>query len=436
MIQPGAFVHYRPSAAASARDGVKFFPAIVIEVAGPSVVSLLAMPDGFPAYQVADVRRDQALATANTWRAVGTANAFADPFLTAISARSSIRIAGGIDSLTYGGGSPTTLYATTLVPALKALYGDGGVGTIPFDNAGFGAVGMSSAFFKNGSVGYITDLAYTDTIRKIAPGGKGLYVTAGDGSTPAISFADWDGVFFPGYDTITVFGELRSSGASYLLKQPGAGNNGPQITISEANGYPLNTPIATSFKRDPNYAFGCDVANITGNISIYTFEATKSTAAGGGLIFSNWGIGGQKTLDWAKLDDARQRFWWSQFAYDAFIMNGGMNDRLTSHEYDFANAMMTCVSRVQACAKTRVLLVIPHEPSDIAAGGVLMQNYPFVLDAIAKQRGCGLIDDRIAMGGTYAQSVAAGFMDADGVHPSATGNAVRASAYLANLALA
>lgn len=364
----------------------------------------------------------------------GVRNPYADPFTTQISSRAILRVAGGLDSLTAGGGTVFSAYQDTFVSRLKSVYGDGGYGVMTFDLQGFSNLGMTSGFGKSGGVNYINGLAQSNAIRKIAPAGGGLYTTGAAGAD-FCSFGQPNAqTWFAGYDTVTIWAELRTTGSLFTLASHLGGSTGPNIVISEANGYPLNTPLRLSWKVRSGDLVGAGLSGITGDISVYAFEATKSGTAGG-VTFSNFGIGGQKATEWAQLDDTRQRFWWRTFGFDAFIMNAGMNDRSASSDVVFARALYDCVSRVQDCPKTRVLLVIPHEPGDIAGAGSNMQRYPQVIESVARTLNCGLIDDRVSMGGNYARSAALGLIDADSIHPTPAGNSARTISYIEALRL-
>lgn len=145
------------------------------------------------------------------------------------------------------------------------------------------------------------------------------------------------------------------------------------------------------------------------------------------MTLSNCGISATFLSQHASLDDAWGRAWIEMLRPDVYILDGGMNDRLTDDVALFGRNLNKVVSRWLSAGTADILLVRPNDSWDAATS--YLSHYDNVLVATALARGCAYIDDRAALG-NYASAVAAGFMT-DLIHPSPTGNAQRAAAYLA-----
>ena len=324
-----------------------------------------------------------------------------------------IRIVAGIDSLTDGGGSPSSTWRSTFTPYAKSVLGSGGPGLINCqrngdpDYTGFGlGNGMS----------YITGLAWNNAIRQKSFFGAGLYTTASTNAYFGCGVADETNLL--GWRLIC---ELRSDDALFKWRMNSTNENMVSTgdTISVAGGYAKNVLLDLFRPVTPSVGGvkGISIEGVVGDCTFYAMEAVRSTP---GVTVTNLGLAGTKASDWAQLDDTRMRDFIRLMNADVALLNMGMNDRLTDKGYTFGRNLATIVDRFKVIPATNVILIRPNDASDAASSH--LNEYTNVIRGVANSRGCGFMDVRDALG-DWATALAAGYSASADVHPTPTGNA-------------
>ncbi|MFG1395859.1 GDSL-type esterase/lipase family protein [Roseixanthobacter pseudopolyaromaticivorans] len=320
------------------------------------------------------------------------------------------RVFCGIDSLSAGGGDPLSTYRTPLAAGLKERLGDGGPGLLWFDalNAGYysGATGGTVSAFLVGNP------AWNSGARSHSLCGLGTTFTGVSGA-----YAGLD----PGapWDRVRIYFEL-GTGGSFGAVADGAGAIGETVDTTR---FPTGTLCSVDLYRAATHETAMAIYSGAGTFTLFGAEFLLD---GGGATVSNAGISATALAQHASLDDSWGRAWAQLLKADVYILNAGMNDRLTDDGAKYGFGINKLVGRWQA-GGTDVLLVRPNDSSDVAT--TFLAGYDKALQMTAMARRCGYVDDRDALG-VYADAVAAGFMS-DLIHPNDPGNAARAAAYLA-----
>lgn len=324
-----------------------------------------------------------------------------------VAPRRHLRVLAGIDSLTAGGGDPFSSYIPTLATRLKRRLGDGGPGLYFFDV-------LSPGYYHSAGGGVatsfiVTDPAWDSGARSHSLCGRGLSITGAAGGSVGLD---------PGepWDFCRIYFEI-AAGGSFSAVNGGAG--AAAVSVSGAT-------HATSV------LCAVDLASTQGNTSLAIYSVNGGVnffgadflSGSGGVTVSNCGLSGSFLGEHASLDDGWARQWARTLRADAYLLDGGMNDRFTVTAAGYSEVVNKVVDRWQS-AGTEVLLIRPNDSSDAAS--TYLAEYDRVLKTTAAARGCAFLDDRDALG-VYAAATTAGFM-ADAIHPSATGNARRAAAY-------
>ncbi|MFG1462130.1 SGNH/GDSL hydrolase family protein [Xanthobacter sp. DSM 24535] len=325
-----------------------------------------------------------------------------------ISPRRHYRILCGIDSLTTGGGDPIRpSFLGPFAAALKSLYGDGGPGLIWFDT-------LSPNFYalpgSGGTAAPFTAEDWDAGARSHTLCGRGTLFTGSDGGLAGLD---------PGvpWDRARVYFEL-SAGASWS----GDAGAGTGVT-ADTTIFPAGTLCSVDVRRNGVTALG--LYDITGTLTLFGVDFLNDE---GGITVSDCGVFESTLADHAGLDDGWAHTWAQLIQPDLYLLNAGMNDRITSQTTKFGAGINTLVSRWQSSGRTQVVLVRPSDTDD--ADITNLSRYELPLRATALARGCGYVDDRDALGGAYAQALVEGLMF-DGQHPNAAGNQRRADAYVA-----
>jgi lysophospholipase L1-like esterase len=328
-----------------------------------------------------------------------------------INPASHLRVFAGIDSLSAGGGEPEfSTFRTAFAAGLKARFGDGGPGLLWFDalNAGYysGASSGTAGAFLLGNP------PWTSGARSHSLCGLGTAFTGVSGG-----YAGLD----PGapWDRVRIYFEL-GTGGSFGAVADGAGAIGETVDTTR---FPTGTLCSVDLYRA---AAGATALAIYSGAGTFTLFAAEFLLDGGGATVSNAGISATSLAQHASLDDSWGRVWAQMLKADVYILNAGMNDRLSDDGAKYGYGINRLVGRWQA-GGTDVLLVRPNDSSDAAT--TFLAAYDKALQMTAMARRCGYVDDRDALG-AYADAVAAGDM-ADLVHPSSQGNRKRAESYLA-----
>ena len=321
------------------------------------------------------------------------------PAFSGISPSSSPVILFGLDSLTDGAYSSS--FRTYLQSHIVGSVGDGGPGFLPF------VLGLDAYSF-NRSPG-VLDVVISDGIYgQYALGGKGQYVVSGGGTDYFVVTPNGD------WDTCKVF----------YLQQPGGGSF--SIAPSVSGGLQtVNTAGTLSIQSFtvPNMEGVLTVSAITGNVCIFSGLFLKN---GTKAVLGNLGVSGQTLQSWASQNSTIIQQYIAALNPGAFFINGGMNDRITRTAAQHYADMTTVVGNFKtACPACNVMIIQSNEPADTASNNFL--SYTSAKIQVAKEKGCGFYDDRDSFG-TYANANALGLM-ADGVHPNAAGNMIKAGSY-------
>lgn len=348
------------------------------------------------------------------------------------------RLLMALDSLSDSAGGST--YRTSFMSALRAKYGDGGLGLSQFGTAQGGVT-----FFYGGGFGNaFTSLVWSDAGRLANSFfGAGMYSYNISTGSYAVLYASTDDNEII---AVSVLVRFTAAGQSFKIKQYDAGAT--QITISsDVYGFSepvwITVPMQVAFDGSTVRA-GIAINDVNTNGANYVYWLAHQfhyADTRAGVDFANLGIGGTKVADWLALDETNFVRNMRLIGPDAIVFNGGMNDRgsglsttatKTDNASVFAANYGKVLDRIERGAPAATgLLVIPNEPSDVATTGIGL--YPSIIKATAQRLGWACHDDRSVLGG-YAAANAAGYMY-DAVHPSSTGNALRGAAYAARTAL-
>ncbi|QWA09508.1 SGNH/GDSL hydrolase family protein [Sodalis ligni] len=326
------------------------------------------------------------------------------------------------DSLSEG--AYGTTWRTHFQKIMRAAFGDGGPGYQAFDysysvdqGANYQNSGWSTISIADGIYG------------QYAPGGYGQYCQSGTGAE-----------FFR-YGPLNKWTETR---ILYWIQPEGGvftitGSGGAFSTIivdTSKTAYNGSTPATSIFIGHVDIS-----VLVTSQIDlvVYTTADGKPTCVFGGLfknssyprgyLQGSLALGGRKFADVAAQDMSIRQQWLSLLAPAAYMLNGGMNDRVIGTGQTPAQhqaAIEAIITANQAAVPTMANMIIQSNESSDWATTNLPNFYP-IKKAVALAKGCAFVDVRNALG-DYAYANAAGWM-ADGVHPNATGNAKLAQFY-------
>lgn len=179
----------------------------------------------------------------------------------------------------------------------------------------------------------------------------------------------------------------------------------------------VGVPQMILHRYDPVKSQTLQVLGVYGDVEVHGVETYNGNA---GVAITDFGQGSTTAYQWSSLDDASQRVLWQLAAFDQVMVVLGMNDRTYFEPALYGNSIAALVSRIQACQRSKVLLVRQTDASD--AGSTYQQYYDVVLQNVASAMGCGYIDERTCPGfATYTAANSNGYMT-DGVHRNGTGN--------------
>lgn len=327
--------------------------------------------------------------------------------------RRHMRVFAGLDSLSAGGGSPTSSPLPALKTALADRLGNGGLGLQGFDV-------LSTGFYTSGGSGGGTvtsfisaDPSWDSGARSHSMNGRGVEFAgvtgAGCGLDPGVT-----------WDIVRVYFELGTSG-TFGIVNTGDGAPGQAVNSSTHELNKIQTVDIAAFAGGTGIA----IYSIGGTVTFFMAEFLN---ADGGVIVNNVGLSGSTLVQHLSLDADYQDQWAKLFRPDVFLLNTGMNDRNSATGAAFSGMVNTYLDRWQDHCED-VLLVRCNQPSDY--GTSYLADYTTVLRATAALRGCAFINDEDILG-TYAEAVSDGYMS-DTVHPSETGNNLRGAAYAAEI---
>lgn len=344
------------------------------------------------------------------------------------------RVVMGLDSLTDGAGStaPTT-YGVPFAATLRAARGDAGFGPTSMADgklASFshGSTMLAAAALNSGG----GSTAWTDPTKLKSITGEGYYCLSGNGSTSYVQYNQNVNDAFSRGSTQTVTSAKvyfigLTTGWKIQIRQSDQNINSSMV-VNEAGGFSTGVPQVVTYNYNPANNQNLQII-ATGDVYVGMVEPNN---VGTGCTLADIGLGGIAVSEWAQLDDATQRLWWSLIAPDTFVLICGTNDRTFLSASAYGTAVTTVLNRFPAT--TRPVLIRPNDTSDWATTN--LKDYGPVLQSIASQRRCLYLDSRDVLG-NYATAAANGDMY-DLIHPSAQGNiklaAARSAAVLAHLA--
>ncbi|TXN20174.1 putative Ig domain-containing protein, partial [Methylobacterium sp. WL9] len=316
---------------------------------------------------------------------------------------------GAIDSLTAGFAGSN--YAQSFTAHLRGLYGDGGGGYQAFTNnppTGAGRIAAASA-----GVSYLAGPTASPGLEQYSINGQGINVAAASASDRFV----WDPN--AAWDTATLY-YLQQPGGGKLTLQ-GAGAAAP-VTVDTAGALGLRSVVVHSDRGQSNDQI--TVQGMTGRVTLFGADFRTDTD---GASFSNVAIPGTSLTNWSNLNTSFRQSWFGALAPEAYLLDAGMNDRGVLFGASYQTRIAGILNNFAAASpRTDILLI---GPNDIGSSGqVYLDNYRAILAQEAANRGLLYVDDKAVLG-SYATASAAGRM-ADLIHPNATGNALRAGAYL------
>lgn len=336
--------------------------------------------------------------------------------LAQITPKSILRIAGGIDSLTDGAGSPVAssfdnASGNSLIERLKALYGDAGkLVAIDTGNGYYaGNSGSGGGSLQNETP--VTAGLWDGTNRKTTLFGKGWQFNSASGGY-------WAGLT-PGIEWTyaRVWFRLGSGGSFSLGQMNTAESSAINAQAISSTTHTVGSLQSAVIFRDTSTSTSQRIgaSPVNGTVTFYHAEFYTGNA---GVFSANCAVGGTTLQQHASLDDTYARQWWRALSPDLYVMNGGMNDRNGSSLPAVVGWMETLVDRIKSTGKTDVLLMRSNDPSSTAS---LIASYDKAWKSLALGRACGYFDVRTLAGFTdYATANGAGNMY-DTVHPSVQG---------------
>lgn len=368
---------------------------------------------------------------------------FADPFAAPFSSRSRKRVVIGLDSLGGSGGQPGL--ADRLQTDFSARTGDAGLGLIPLDNTVVAHRLAGGDYAVSAGFTHVSTLPWTDPRRRRSLFGKGIFCR--NDATDDSAASDYLLLSGPALDvkSIDLYFEWSKVGQSFRVRQWPTEVLANGLYIRQEDHPEIGVVHKLTLLLDVGGVYagkGINIEQVTCcNSELYFWAIEPHGPAMGqdGVQVLDLGTGSAGARDWAGLDDACTRRWVEILQADVFILIAGVNDRGAAPQTDlearrnaagFALDIDRIVDRLQSCSRTRLLLVRPPDPVDAAA--TALRYHDEVLKAAAWSRGCAWFDERDTLG-DFAAADAAGFMLEDGVHPSASGNARRAGAFVEKL---
>jgi len=378
------------------------------------------------------------------WREAAAASGFADPFAGPFSGRARKRVVVGLDSLGSSGGQPG--FTDNLRSLLTASWGDAGPGLLPLDHETIALRMAGGDYAVSSGFTNIAALPWSDAKRRRSLFGKGLFCL--NAATDELATSDYLLLSGPSSDVhaVDLYFEWTAPGQSFRLRQWPTEVLENAVLVRQADYPELGVVHKLTLLLDIGGAYagkGINIERIVCCGEALYFWAVEMHGAGvghDGVQVLDIGTPSAAARDWASLDDARMRMWAGLLQADVFILNAGMNDRgsppqtdveARRNAADFSQSLRRIIDRLQSCPRTRLLLTRPPDPADTAATGI--RYHDAVLKSAAWAHGCAFFDERDALG-DFAAAGAAGYMSGDGVHPSTSGNARRATAFAAKLA--
>lgn len=367
-----------------------------------------------------------------------------EPCVGPFAVRARKRIAIGPDSLAFGGGQPGL--AQRLQAHFNALYGDPGPGFIPLDHATLQRSLADGDFALSNGFSAIAALPWSDPLRRRALFGKGLRCRNSD--TDDASATDYLllSSASASVTAVDLYFEWTAAGQSFRLRQWPSDSLASAVLVSQADFPGVGQIHRVTLLMDVGGVHAGKGVNVERvvcqgeDVCFWAVEFHEAAAGGACVQVIDLAGPGVSVADWSAMDDGRARVWAQLLQADVFLLAAGVSDRGEPDQDDFAaRAAVACfsgrlsrvISRLQACPRTCVALARAPDTAD--AADTALRLFDRALKAAATAHGCAFFDERDFLG-DFAAAAAAGYMDADGVPPSAAGNARRAEGYLARLA--
>lgn len=317
--------------------------------------------------------------------------------LTDLDLSSQSLVIAGIDSLTNGAGG--NAYYDFFQKRLKAVFGDGGVGYVSFDNGK--AITEGDSF---GVVGFSSIMGSSDASKQYSFDGHGLY-----GNNLSMAYINYE---------LSATRRNFSRCKVFFLKQPSGGSF--YVSYLTNAGALINTQLVETASEtfdlgvlempvmNKSFVKGVGIRSANGKVAIFgaNFYNDKGVAVcrigKGGLTF-------QSLID---LNSTFQTKWKDALNPKLFLLNAGMNDGKA--EVDYKAMIETYVARF---ANTKFLLI---SPNDTSASPEFIRGYERVLAKYAKDNKHDYLSIRQLLG-DYQTANANGYMY-DTVHPNEKGN--------------
>ena len=308
-------------------------------------------------------------------------------------------MAGGIDSLTAGGGETWRKF---FIEQVRGGLGDGG--------PGYGAFAQEIA----GESGATMTLAGSVTAFKIGSA-EGKLSIDGYGVSTAAADASASITWHPG----SAWQQARI----YFLKQPGGGKvrcyNGSQdaaaatATDTEASDYGLGYIDVGRGADVAGQSFVC--SGFTGKVALFGALVTLKP----GLVMASWAEGGRSLATVSTQSSPMRRAWFAEFKPKYYFLNAGTNDN-GSPPAQFEVYLREFITDIQIASPATIIYMV--QPNETANSHESYSNYfefVTVRQRVAASLNIRFVDNRSVLG-DYAQAVASGYMS-DNTHPNGAG---------------
>ena len=308
----------------------------------------------------------------------------------------------GIDSLTNN--TDENSYYGVFSPRIKGELGYGGPGYIPFNPI---MSEYGDAFQKSDALSYINQ---SSAVAPYSFDLKGVFTESGSGT-------DYVKMFF---------NRKWLHGKVFYLKQPGGGTF--KIGYDSQENANLTTINTSNETYDLGvFTFPDNVGLKGGNIKC--MEIIGKVALFGGLFLMDSGVATSRIgkpgdlLTWHASTAFRNK-WLTELKPSLLMLNGGMNDRLTTSKEQYRTILTNYLNDFNS-ANCKIVLIKPNE---ISSGNDILREYEKVIDDVSVSLNTNTISNR-AIIGTYSDAVKNGLMS-DTIHPNKKANSKLGNAYL------
>lgn len=317
--------------------------------------------------------------------------------LTDLDLSSQSLVIAGIDSLTNGAGG--NAYYDFFQKRLKAVFGDGGVGYVSFDNGK--AITEGDSF---GVVGFSSIMGSSDASKQYSFDGHGLY-----GNNLSNAYINYE---------LSATRRNFSRCKLFYLKQPSGGSF--YVSYLTNAGALINTQLVETASEtfdlgvlempvmNKSFVKGLGIRSANGKVAIFGAYLHNDK----GVAVCRIGKGGLTFQSLIDLNSTFQTKWKDALNPKLFLLNAGMNDGKA--EVDYKAIIETYVARFP---NTKFLLI---SPNDTSASPEFIKGYERVLAKYAKDNKHDYLSIRQLLG-DYSVANSNGLMY-DSVHPNEKGN--------------